>query len=51
MKEEFRKKVFEWYDNITTEQVETFLNEDFSEELSIRENLLWFGTFIQGIYD
>lgn len=51
MKEEFRKKVCEWYDNITDEQIESFLNEEFSEEVSMKENVLSFGTFIQGIFD
>lgn len=51
MKEEFRKQVREWYDNITDEQIETFLEEEFTEEVSLKENLLWFGTFIQGPFD
>lgn len=51
MKEEFRKQVREWYDNITDEQIETFLEEEFTEEVPMKENLIWFGTFIQGMFD
>lgn len=47
MKDEFKKQVHEWYENITTEQIESFLEEEFSEELSLKENILWFGTYIQ----
>lgn len=51
VKEEFGKQVREWYDNITDEQIETFLEEEFTEEVPMKENLLWFGTFIQGMFD
>lgn len=51
MKEKFRKQVREWYDNITDEQIETFFEEEFTEEVPLKENLLWFGTFIQGMFD
>lgn len=51
MKEEFRKKVHEWYDNITNEQIESFLEEEFDENISLKENLTWFGTFILGMFD
>ena len=51
MKEEFRRMVHQWYDNITEEQIESFLNEEFSEEVPMKENVLNFGTFIQGIFD
>jgi uncharacterized protein (DUF433 family) len=50
-KDEFRKSVRDHYDNITDEQIEEFLSEEFDEEMSLRDNLDWFLTFLQDMLD
>lgn len=50
-KDEFRKSVRDHYDNITDEQIEDFLSEEFDEEMSLRDNLDWFLTFLQDMLD
>ena len=50
-KELFRNEIRNHYDNITDEQIEDFLDTEFDCGLSLEENIYWFQTYLQGIFD
>lgn len=50
-RKKFRKEVRKHYVNFTNEEVEDFLETEYEDELSLEENLRWFGTYLQSPFD